>query len=351
MSKMAEDGAQVLFVQPCDKRHPFRSELEQLPNGIWLLTPKGLPYERCLYSVNAINAVVSRNEIQKVMRKIGFAEPIVWMDRVHGFDFHYFRRYYVIYDLIDEILAFGRIKNKRMLLHLENEVLQQADLLLSSSRSLLSRKTEQSGRCGEAIFIPNGVDVSRFTLKKKKSEQRVIGFIGQISKRSLNFALIRTVAMSRPEWKFVFIGPGLKTDKEELKQGLENIECKAPVSGTEIPEVVAGFDVGIIPYNHAGSDMDYVFPRKAYEYLAAGKPVVSTGMPEIRYLQPMIRIAETPGEFCKAIDESLQEDNAQERRRFAGQYDWNLLMMDLIDKLKNRQGKNQAWKKRKEETV
>lgn len=333
MAKMAERGAEVLFVQPCNKRRPFQSELEQVSKGLWLLTPKGLPYERCLYSVNAVNAFVSRNEILRSMRKIGFTRPIVWIDRVHGFDFHFFRQYYVVYDLIDEVLAFGRMKNKKLLIGLENSVLKQANLLLSSSRTLLFRKIDQSGRVGESLFIPNGVDVSRFRIQKNVNARKRIGFVGDISRRRLNYSLIRTAAALHQEWQFVFVGPGIEEDKAKLIDGLENIRCDAPVSGSEVPAVIADFDVGIIPYNHDTQNMDYVFPRKACEYLASGKPVVSTDMPEIRYLQPFIRIAETPEEFCKAIEDALQDNNLEERRKFAEQYDWNLLLEELFSKL------------------
>lgn len=162
MSKMAENGYKILFVQPCQKKRPFIHNMENVTNNIWILNTPGLPYERCIASINKFNGKISRKYIVKAMKNIGMKNPIIWMDRVHGFDFEFFSlRYNIIYDLVDEILSFGRIRNEKMLLKLENQVLMEAKLVTSSSGTLLERKLLQSGRKGMNRFIPNGVDTAR----------------------------------------------------------------------------------------------------------------------------------------------------------------------------------------------
>ena len=105
MSKMVEKGFEVLFVQPCAK-NPFKKATLKKEAGVWLFTPSGLPYERVLRIVNAYNARRARKQLIKAMKQIGFSNAILWMDRVHGFDFSYFsKNTYVIYDLIDDVKA------------------------------------------------------------------------------------------------------------------------------------------------------------------------------------------------------------------------------------------------------
>ena len=79
--------------------------------------------------------------------------------------------------------------------------------------------------------------------------------------------------------------------------------------------------------------MDYIFPRKACEYLAAGKPVVSTALPEIRELRPYVRIADDADEFEKKIEESFKDADTEDKKRFAKNFDWNVLMQELIEEL------------------
>lgn len=335
MMYMSEHGFKILFVEPCDKKHPFQSFFKQECENVWRLRPCGFPYERCSRLINIINGKMAHTEIEGAARQLKFEKPILWLDRVHGFDFEYFQKNsFVVYDLVDEILAFGRVRNDRMLLELENQVLKRADILLSSSQTLMERKIKQSGREGKSLFLPNGVDCSRFSIETGKVTQQnpTIGFIGHISKRSINYNLVQSVAAARPDWTLLFVGPGTEEDKNALKEGYPNIVIQDPVSGTEVPRVIRDFDIGMIPYNTEKADMDYVFPRKACEYLAAGKPVISTPLKEVECLRPYVQVATDAEGFIRKAEEVTDENEiaTEARRTFAKKYDWNFLMKGLV---------------------
>ena len=335
MMYMSEHGFKILFVEPCDKKHPFQSFFKQECENVWRLRPCGFPYERCSRLINIINGKMAHTEIEGAARQLKFEKPILWLDRVHGFDFEYFQKNsFVVYDLVDEILAFGRVRNDRMLLELENQVLKRADILLSSSQTLMERKIKQSGREGKSLFLPNGVDCSRFSIETGKVTQQnpTIGFIGHISKRSINYNLVQSVAVARPDWTLLFVGPGTEEDKNTLKEGYPNIVIQDPVSGTEVPRVIRDFDIGMIPYNTEKADMDYVFPRKACEYLAAGKPVISTPLKEVECLRPYVQVATDAEGFIRKAEEVTDENEiaTEARRTFAKKYDWNFLMKGLV---------------------
>lgn len=337
MMYMSEHGFKILFVEPCDKKHPFQRFFKQECENVWRLRPCGFPYERCSRLINIINGKMARTEIEKAARQLKFEKPILWLDRVHGFDFEYFQKNsFVVYDLVDEILAFGRVRNDRMLLELENQVLKRAYILLSSSQTLMERKIKQSGREGKSLFLPNGVDCSRFSIETGKVTQQnpTIGFIGHISKRSINYNLVQSVAVARPDWTLLFVGPGTEEDKNTLKEGYPNIVIQDPVSGTEVPRVIRDFDIGMIPYNTEKADMDYVFPRKACEYLASGKPVISTGLREIAVLEPYVSIADDADSFVDQVERILRTNiTAEQRRKFCTQFDWNCLMKNMTDSI------------------
>ena len=334
VSFFADKGYRILFVQPCRKNKPFDHFTKQVSERIWITQSIGLPFERCFWSVNKINGWLSCRHINRVLQELHFHNYILWIDRVHGLDIQRMcSNRYVIYDLVDDLFAFGKMKNKMLLLGLENRVLKRANLLLSSSKTLMERKIQQSRRSGESIFIPNGVDTSRFsTINRKKSDDFTIGFIGTISKRALNYELINRIAEDRPNWHIEFVGPGLEDDKERLKK--MGVSVFDMVSSDEIPLVLSRFDVGIIPYNTNQRDMDYVFPRKALEYLAAGLPVVSTDLTELRSLYPYIHTAKNDADFIREIEKTKEEQiDGQERKSFSLNYDWNILLNDLQEKI------------------
>lgn len=345
MDYLAKHNFRVLFVEPCDKKHPFSHFLKQEKVNIWRLRPRGLPYERCLSSINKLNSLISRKEIIAAANLLGFQETIVWLDRVHGFDYDYFKaNSFTIYDLVDEILSFGRVRNKRMLISIENKVLQEADLLLSSSQTLMERKIRQSKRKERSLFLPNGVNCDRFkdVASYTHNRQVTLGFVGHISKRRINFALVKQIALLRSEWKIEFIGPGAESDKIELEKLASNIEVKEPVDGDEIPKVIGRFDVGVIPYNIEKADMDYVFPRKALEYLAAGKSVVSTPLKEVERLCPYVLVANNPVDFVEKVEQALKTDiSPLQKRKFAQKYDWEVLMGELVNDLSTKQKKGE----------
>lgn len=337
MSKMAKKGYKILFVQPCQKSHPFKYSIDNIIKNVWILNTPGLPYERCSSCINKINEKISRHYILKAMEIVGIENPIVWLDRVHGFDFKFFSfKYNTIYDLVDEILSFGRMRNEKMLLKLENQVLNNVKLLISSSQMLLERKIRQSGREGVNRFIPNGVDTARFFGKEKEKfitdyPFPRIGFIGDISKRRIDFDLIKELAYRNSRWNFFFIGPGNVEDKIELKE--KNIHVYDAVAGEMIPNIIESFDIGIIPYRVDKNDMDYIFPRKVCEYLAAGKSVVSTPLSEIKGLSPYVRIANNVIDFEKKIKDSFKDTNAEDKNKFAKKFDWDILMQEIIEEL------------------
>ncbi len=185
----------------------------------------------------------------------------------------------IIYDCMDELSLF---KNAPVELHeRERELFQKADLVFTGGHNLYQAKKE----CHHNIYpFPSSIDKEHFTLARSKiTEQKDqahiphprFGFYGVVDER-FDIELIREVAEKKPEWHFVIIGPIVKIDPETLPK-LNNIHYPGGRTYEELPKYLAGWDVALIPFLRNDSTK-YISPTKTPEYLAGGKPVISTSI-------------------------------------------------------------------------
>jgi hypothetical protein len=115
-------------------------------------------------------------------------------------------------------------------------------------------------------------------------------------------------------------------------RGLANVHLPGAIAYADAPAVVRGFDVALIPYRLGGL-VDYVHPKKCYEYLAAGRPVVTTPLPALAAMDAPIRLAAGPAAFGQAIAAALAESDdpaaAEDRRAIGVANSWRLRGVQL----------------------
>ncbi|GAG50364.1 unnamed protein product, partial [marine sediment metagenome] len=191
--------------------------------------------------------------------------------------------------------------------------------------------------------VPQGCNTSLFLKIKKQPLPKdireipspIIGFSGNINYR-LNFFLIKSLALSQPEWAFVFIGPfhyNPKQDKiinfnKNLKelQKIKNIYFLGRKSKKQLVAYIDNLDIGIIPYNIKQKYNLYCYPMKVFEYFARGKPVVSTPIESLIPLQPYVKIAKDAKEFSLKIAKILKtgwsKKYQKEQRKLAIANSW-----------------------------
>jgi len=144
-----------------------------------------------------------------------------------------------------------------------------------------------------------------------------LGYFGAIEPWLVDQELIKRAAHERPEWQWVFIGNcsrGL-----EIK-ALPNTHFLPPVAYDDLPSYAAGFDVCVLPWETEQAFTSYGSAIKVREYLATGKPVVISPLPEYEPMSNVLRIARSRDQFLSLVDEALQElggrlINAQEEER------------------------------------
>jgi glycosyltransferase involved in cell wall biosynthesis len=321
----------LLFVDPPSNRRRTGFSVDQVGPSLWHATvPTPVPGGRQLPLANRAGRSRSARLLGDWLD--GHPGPrVLWVDEdlaaplIGQFD-----EVAVIYDATDLDWTFTRRWNRWHLRRELRAAVGAADLVLASSAALPPRLP-----CSRRppVVLANACDVEHFQPEGPVADwldalpHPRLGYLGAIDGRALDAGLVAALARSRPEWTFVLVGPGTGVGRSPLR-GLSNVHIHGPVPYGDAPSVVRGFDVGIIPYR-VGGLIDYVHPKKCYEYLAAGRPVVATALPALVALAEAgtpIRVAGGVTGFAAAIDAALAEagrvELAGRRRSVAEANSW-----------------------------
>ncbi len=220
----------------------------------------------------------------------------------------------VVYDCMDELAKFRFAPTA--LVDRERLLLASADVVFTGGYRLSQSKKKLHGN---VHFFGCGVDVAHFARAScpdlpvpasiASLGKPVIGYYGVIDER-IDYELLASVAAALPEAALVMVGPVVKVDPRELPQA-PNIHWLGQRSYDELPANVKGFDVCLMPFalNEA---TEYINPTKTLEYMAAGKPIVSTAISDVKHhFAPVVEVAESREEFIAAVRRALAAPNAE----------------------------------------
>ncbi|MDB5893024.1 MAG: glycosyl transferase group 1 [Rhodoferax sp.] len=221
----------------------------------------------------------------------------------------------IVYDCMDELTAFRHAP--RQLVQRENVLLKEADLVFTGGPSLYESKRN---RHPDVHCFPSSVDAAHFSQRVADHPAQAhlphprLGYYGVIDER-LDLSLIAALADAHAEWQIVMVGPVAKIDPASLPQR-PNIQWMGQRDYAELPAFLAGWDVSLLPFalNEATR---FISPTKTLEYLAAGKPSVSTPIRDV--VEPysgVVKIAVDAAEFIAACEDILAWTPA-DRQRFA----------------------------------
>jgi UDP-galactopyranose mutase len=219
-----------------------------------------------------------------------------------------------VYDCMDELSAFQGAPVA--LRSRETALLARADLMLTGGQTLYEAKRDQHHNVHP---FPSSVDVDHFARARRITvdphDQAAIphprlGFFGVIDER-MDLDLAAGVAAARPDWHIVLLGPIVKIDPAVLPRHA-NIHYLGAKKYDELPEYIAGWDVALLPFARNDATR-FISPTKTPEYMAAGKPVVSTSIRDVVRpygQQGLVRIADDAAAFVGACEEAMAEDAA-----------------------------------------
>lgn len=230
-----------------------------------------------------------------------------------GFSRH-LRPIATIYDCMDELSAF--LGAPRALQARERELFERADLVFTGGQSLYEAKRD---RHPAVIAFPSSIDVEHFGRARAAQDDPAdlaalahprIGYFGVIDER-IDLDLIAGIADARPDWQIVMVGPVVKISPDSLPRRA-NIHYLGSKPYDALPDYIAGWDVAIMPFARNEATR-FISPTKTPEYLAAGRPVVSTAIADV--VRPygergLVSIADTPAQFVAAIETQLHPPDA-----------------------------------------
>jgi UDP-galactopyranose mutase len=311
-------------------------------SGVCVVVPQ-LPLSTDANEVPGILA----NLVDGMFTKCGIRDAILWYytPLARSFTRHLPARV-TIYDCMDELSLFNGAPPS--IKAAEAELLAVADVVFTGGVSLYEDKPQ----CHANIHpVPSSIDAGHFrksrTLVEEALDQKSIphprlGFAGVIDER-FDANLLDAVAMAHPEWHFVMVGPIVKIDPAILPQHA-NIHYLGQRPYGELPDYFAGWDVALMPFARNDATR-YISPTKTPEYLAAGRPVVSTSIRGV--VRPygqlgLVRIADSPDDFGEAILHALRDHEDLNKREewlrnvdaFLGETSWDHTwsrMMSLLD--------------------
>ncbi len=193
-----------------------------------------------------------------------------------------FNPFVTVYDCMDELSAFKFAPPEMKVF--EQQLFEKADLVFTGGNNLYNAKKEHHHNIHS---FPSSIDKAHFRSardhKEEVEDQSAIprprlGFFGVIDER-FDIELIRQAADAKPEWHFVLVGPVTKIDVSTLPQN-SNIHYLGAKTYGELPSYLSGWDIAMIPFA-INESTRFISPTKTPEYLAGGKPVISTAITDV----------------------------------------------------------------------
>lgn len=283
---------------------PSASTTEGL--DLHVVAPPMLPWMRPA-PLRLANRESVRLAVGRAAERLGMRDPIVVTTVPNGVDGRGLAgSRCLVYYCVDDFTNWPGVDREAATM-LERELLDRCDAVLATSENL--RATRQPRR-GEATMLPHGVDLEHLatacepstpTLPGVRRGRPVLGYLGLVDAR-LDVELVMAVARARPDWDVVFVGPTDTAPDPRLRG--DNVRFVGSVPYARLPEAMASFDVALLPYVRSELTRS-INPLKLREYLASGKPVVATSLPEVARYAPEVRLADTAEATVAAVEEAL----------------------------------------------
>lgn len=353
MKILAASGNRVLYVQQqmhwlgwlADLKNQFSriyrcfTPPRQLEKNLWVLTlPLVIPGFQMYPLINRLNNRLLLPYLKHHLARLGMKSPILWSYTPHCGDFAgKLGEKLFIYECVDEFEGARGLINKKAVRELETQVLQKADFAGMTSQFLLERKKD---RAKKIYLIPNGSEVEHFAkacdpatptpLDLQGIKKPVLGFVGRVT-YWIDADLLLYLAKERPDWSIVLVGPADRKLEKKLKPQA-NIHLLGQKPYSELPGYLKGFDLCLNPYIQGEISLG-ASPLKLYEYLAGGKPILSTPQPEAEKFAPLVKVASTYQEFLvsarKILEEGENPEYPEKRKALSRMNSWEARLGEI----------------------
>lgn len=272
---------------------------------------------------NALNSAITARLLRRIA--VSLPQPVVlWIyDPRGGRMAGSCGEEFAVYDCVDDYAEqTTSVRKREFVAACDRTAAARSRLVFATSRTMYERQRLVNA---ETHFVSNAGDYGHFVRAADRSivapevaglRSPVVGFAGNFLASKVDFGLLEEVAQMRREWTLLLIGPSTPETVDVLEglARLPNVRWLGPRLYAELPRYIAAFDVGLIPYV-SNAYTRSCFPLKLYEYLAAGKPVVASGLPELAGMEPDVALTDGPDGFVRAVEEALASRGKAEKER------------------------------------
>lgn len=319
--------------------------IRQVAPNIWVCSPLVMPPFGARWQ-RSLNRRVFLPLIRRAVRRLGFNANVVWtyLPSDTALDLLSLLRttwsvtaYYCGADFSELVTDGDRLRATEL------ELANVCDVVFTNCEALTRRFDNSSASVHQITF---GVDLTAFPFEVETQAATspelpgltgpVIGYVGGLH-RHVDLNLLREMALARPDWSWVFVGPE-QTSLAPLR-GLTNVHLLGQKPHQELAAYLRRFDVCLIPYLQNAYTATVV-PVKLNEYLAMGKPVISTALPVVCEFnsqhQTLTTVSNEPSAFLSAIETALsagEEDHRRHCREVAELSDWRIRLDQLSEAL------------------
>jgi glycosyltransferase involved in cell wall biosynthesis len=301
MSRFARERRTFVFEEPLFDASEPQLEMKRVNDNLIVVTPH-LPESDRGKAIERQKQVLDR-----LLHDFAIESPVLWFCTPSALELtQHVEPLLTIYDCVDE-LAHPELAGH------EKQLFSRADLVFTGGHSLWEEKKKHHPR---VYPFPSSVEADHFgkarSITEEPADQEAIphpriGFFGVIDER-VDLELVAKIADERPEWHLVMLGPLLNLEAKDLPKR-DNIHWLGGKKYDELPHYLAGWDVAMMPFA-LNQSTKFISPTNTLEYLAAGKPVVSTAIRDV--VRPygergLVRIGDKDT-FVSEIAGALAED-------------------------------------------
>lgn len=285
--------------------------LKESGEGFWVYTPKTLPVHHISW-LRPFNEMLLRVQVNRIIRKLNISNPIVWVACPGACDTALrLKKSRLVWQRTDRWEEFPNVDSE-VIKGYDRKLKANADLTVFVSDRLYS---DEGKDCRKAFYLDHGVDYEMFAGAQAQQfgppdianiKRPIAGFFGGMDSHTSDIAFLEKVIELLPEVSFVFIG-SVSCDCSGLLSK-KNVWMLGQRPYSEIPHYGECFDVAIMAWNR-NRWIEGCNPIKLKEYLALGKPVVSTPFPELKKYRDVVYEASSPEDFARCVMTAIKEDN------------------------------------------
>jgi glycosyltransferase involved in cell wall biosynthesis len=322
-----------------DKVRRILTGLKKPRKNFFVLTPLVIPLPSSSIA-RRFNRFLLIRQIRFALKRIQVGPAQVWSFTPDiAYALGHFNEEKVVYYCVDDHASFSGYDRDQVIRD-EAALCRKSDLVITTSMALQKAKAPLNSN---TILVPHGVDYEHFSAAVHEDlpcpsdlatiPQPRLGFFGLI-RDWVDLDLLATVARKRTAWHFVLIGDADSTVDTGKYQSIGNMHFLGRRPYGTLPAYCRHLDFGLIPFKINELTIA-VNPIKLREYLAAGLPVISTGLPEVRLYQKLVSLVNTPDEWIAAVEAHLTESETKrmERNTAMAAESWPRKVASLCDAL------------------